>query len=166
MTYEQLALEIRSNNIEIYEEYMPQRIKGLYADNIIWINKFIPTFVEKACVLAEEFGHYHTSTGDILDQASTKNRKQELKARTWAYEKLIPLSKIIQAHKLHISNSYELADFLNVTEEFLDEALEWYRSKYGLFLNIDNFTICFEPLGVIEMFDWFDSPIMRYGSIL
>ncbi|MEB7455845.1 hypothetical protein [Lysinibacillus sphaericus] len=80
-----------------------------------------------------------------------ENRKQELKARGCAYERLIPLSKIIQAHKLHIVNRYEYADFLNVTEDFLDDALDWYENKYGLCVSIDNFTICFEPLGIIEI---------------
>jgi len=115
-------------------------------------------------VLAEEVGHHHTTTGDIFDLTSTENRKQELKARSWAYERLIPISKIIEAHKLYIVNSYELADFLNVTEEFLDAALDWYKSKYGLWVSIDNFTVCFEPLGVIEMFEWLDTPSLIYGS--
>lgn len=78
-------------------------------------------------MLAEEVGHYHTTTGDILDLTSIENRKQELRARSWAYERLIPISKIIEAHKLHIVNRYELADFLNVTEEFLDAALNGTR---------------------------------------
>lgn len=77
---------------------------------------------------------------------------------------LIPLSKIILAHSLHITNRYELADFFNVTEEFLSAALVWYKRKYGLFISIDNFTICFEPLGVIEMFDCIDPSILKYGS--
>ncbi|MEY9973131.1 hypothetical protein ABH966_003515 [Lysinibacillus sp. RC46] len=164
MTYEQLALEVYQNNIEIYEECMSPRLKGLYSDNIIWINELIPTDIEKTCVLAEEFGHHHTTSGDILDQCSVVNRKQEFRARTWAYEKLVPLSKILQAQKLHLSNSYELADFLNVTEDFLDAALDWYKSKYGSFVLIDNFTLYFEPLGVLEIFDWFETSFLQYGS--
>lgn len=164
MTYEQLALEVYQNDVELFEEFMPSRLKGLYADNIIWINKLIPSCVEKTCVLAEELGHHHTSAGDILDQGNTSNRKQELKARIWAYEKLVPLHEIIQAHKLQISNRYELAEFLNVTEDFLKDALNWYKSKYGLYETIDNFTICFEPLGVVEMFDWIETPILQYGT--
>lgn len=54
--------------------------KGLYADNIIWINKYLPTSVEKACILAEELGHHYTTAGDILDQNDIENCKQELKA--------------------------------------------------------------------------------------
>lgn len=149
-------------DVEVYEVLM--RNKGLYGDNVIWINKLLPTLIEKYCVLAEEIGHHHTTTGDILDLSSIENCKQELRARSWAYKRLIPFSKIIQAHSLHIANRFELAEFLNVTEEFLDDALNWYKSKYGLYVSIDNFTVCFEPLGVIEMFDWIDTPILKYGS--
>ncbi len=160
--YDNLLNECSILDVEVYEVSMKN--KGLYSDNVIWINKLLPTLIGKYCVLAEEVGHHHTTTGDIFDLTSTENRKQELKARSWAYERLIPISKIIEAHKLYIVNSYELADFLNVTEEFLDAALDWYKSKYGLWVSIDNFTVCFEPLGVIEMFEWLDTPSLIYGS--
>ncbi len=70
--------------------------------------------------------------------------------------------RIIQAHNLHITNHFELADYLDVTGDFLEAALDWYKSKYGLYVLIDNFTICFEPLGVIEMFDWIEMPKKFY----
>lgn len=153
MVYEQLMNEALQIKLEIYEEKMPSRLKGLYANNVIWINKHLPTRVEKACVLAEEIGHHQTSAGDILDQKNIINCKQELRARAWAYERLIPLSKIIQARNLHITNRYELADYLNVTEGFLEDAINWYKNKYGLFVRLNNFTIYFEPLSVFESFD-------------
>ena len=135
MNYEQLADEVYQHDIEIYEVYMSPRIKGLYSDNIIQLNKLIKTHNEKKCVLAEEFGHYHTSAGDILDQTNALSRKQEQ----------------------YLSNRYELAIYLDVTEEFLNDALDWYKSKYGLYKLVDNYTLCFEPLGVLEMFDWIDT---------
>ncbi|KYG89608.1 hypothetical protein A0U40_12420 [[Bacillus] sp. KCTC 13219] len=162
--YESLLSEGAQLNINISEQWMPYTTKGLYADNIIWINDRIPTQIEKACVLAEEIGHYHTSSGDILDQSNITSHKQELNARRWAYKKLVPLSKIVQAHKLHITNRYELADYLSVTEDFLNDAIAWYTNKYGLSVSIDNFTICFEPLGVVEFFEWFNTSELIYGT--
>lgn len=154
MSYEILMKEAIQHDIDIYEKPMKSKIKGLYCDKIIWINQTIPTNVEKACVLAEELGHYHTTVGDILDQSKIENRKQELKARTWAYKKLVPLTKIVQAHKKNITTRYELAEFLNITEEFLEDAINWYIGKYGLSTTVDDFTICFEPLGVLELFEY------------
>jgi hypothetical protein len=40
---------------------------------------------------------------------------------------------------------------LDVTEEFLKDALECYREKYGISTGIDGYIIVFEPtLAVIE----------------
>lgn len=107
---------------------------------------------EKACVLAEELGHHYTSSGNILDQSSVQNRKQEQVARTWAYNKLIGLVGIVDAYKTGCRSRSEMADHLNVTEEFLSEALERYRNKYGTYTAVDNYIIYFEPsLGVLEI---------------
>ena len=153
MLYDDLIQEAVQHGIDIYEEPLRPKIKGLYADNIIWINRRIPTNAEKACILAEELGHYHTNFGYITDQTKIVNRKQERRARAWAYEKLVPLSKIVQAHHDYIINRFELAEFLGVTEEFLQAAIDHYRAKYGRHTVVDKHIVCFDPLGVAEMFD-------------
>lgn len=155
MPYERLRdLEASKNNIQVFETPMPPTIKGLYADKIIWINKTINTQVEKVCILAEELGHYHTSSGNILDQSDIRNRKQELRARQWAYQCMIPLDKIVQAYHTRISGRHDLADFLEVTEEFLQAAIDRYTAKYGLYVTLDEkYIIYFDPLRVIEYFD-------------
>ncbi|MCC2248818.1 ImmA/IrrE family metallo-endopeptidase [Virgibacillus sp. AGTR] len=147
-SYDSLLEECDDKYIEVYERKM--KSKGLYSNNIIWINKLLPTYADKLCVLAEEIGHYYTSAGDILDQTKLVNRKQEQLARSWAYEKIVPLSKIVQAHKGNIRNKYELAEFLGVTETFLEHALKRYKEKYGVIVNYGKYTIAFEPLGVQE----------------
>ena len=63
---------------------------GRIKDKSIYIRKDM-TPTEKACVLAEELGHHYTTVGNILDQSDVGNRKQELKARLWAYDKHIGL---------------------------------------------------------------------------
>ncbi|MFD2628756.1 ImmA/IrrE family metallo-endopeptidase [Oceanobacillus kapialis] len=154
MRYEMLLSEAFSEGIHVSEEYIEgNRIKGLYSDNVIWISDKLKTNTEKYCVLAEELGHYHTTEGDIIDQSPIVNRKQELRARLWAYEKAVSLSKVIQAHKLYIRNKFELADYLGVTEYFLEKAIERYKEIHGLTVNHNGYTICFEPLGVIEWFE-------------
>lgn len=152
MGYENLLLEADNNSVEVYEKDMKPSIKGLYCDNVIWINKRFGSN-EMHCVLAEELGHHFTSYGDILDQSTIVNRKQEKAARNWAYKKLVPLRKIVQAHKKGIKNRYELAEFLNVTELFLNDSIERYKEEYGLSKDVDGLTVCFEPLGVLELFE-------------
>jgi len=151
MLYE--ALISKYSHLTIKEATdLPTGLGGLYYDNVILLDKYRSTR-EKYCLLAEELGHYHTSSGNIVDQFKLENRKQEKRARAWAYEKVVPLEKIIQAHQGYISNKYELAKFLEVTESFLESALERYKERYGGTVNHNGYTICFEPLGVIEWFD-------------
>lgn len=127
------------------------RIKGLYHDGIIAISKQLKTTAEKACVLAEELGHYETSSGNILDLTNTANRKQEHLARALAYEKMIGLMGIVSCHRAGCKNVYEMAQHLEISEEFLMDALAYYRSKYGQHAEIDNYVIFFEPaLAVLE----------------
>lgn len=154
MIYDKLLKDAQQNNIEVHEVSMKQRIKGLYSDGVVWINRGILTRVEKACILAEEMGHHYTTAGNILDQSKLVNRKQERRARTWAYEKLVPLTSIIEAHKAGIRNRFEFAERLQVTEQFLSDALDWYQEKYGLCVEVGQYTVVFEPLGVAELFEF------------
>lgn len=149
--YEVLLAEAESNQLTVKEkplEAYDGRIKG----DKIAIRNTIKTTVEKACILAEELGHYYTTTGNILDQTTTDSRKQERKARIWAYNKQIGLLGIVKAYQQGCRNRYEAAEYLGVTEEFLDDALKAYRSKYGIYAIIDNYIVYFEPaIGVMEM---------------
>ena len=150
MNYEELLIEADSNNLITKEKPLlanAGRIKG----NRIAIKKDLPTQTEKACVLAEELGHFYTSTGNILDMSNTSNRKQELRARLWAYNKQIGLRGLIDCYKANCKSIHEMAEYLDVTEEFLLEAIECYRSKYGVYAKLDNYLIGFIPtLYIIE----------------
>ena len=151
MNYELLLAESNSAGLIVKEkalQYSDGRIRG----KRIAIRKDIATSAEKKCVLADELGHYHTTVGNILDQNDTGNRKQELRARVWGYNKLIGLSGIISCYKAGCHNLYEMAEHLDVTEEFLTEALDCYKRKYGICTRSDNYVIYFEPtIGVLEL---------------
>lgn len=150
MDYTELLIEADTNNL-ITKEKPLRANKGRIKGNRIAIRKGL-TETEKKCVLAEELGHHYTTSGDILEESTVSDRKQEQQARTWAYNKLIGLMGIVDSYKAGCHNAHEMAEYLNVTEEFLTEALERYRSKYGSYTTIDNYVIFFEPhLGVLEI---------------
>ena len=125
---------------------------GRIKRNRIAIRKDIPTTRQKVCVLAEELGHHHTSVGDITDQTKAENRKQERQARLYAYNKLIGLRGLIQAFEKRCLCRTEMAQELEVTEEFLQEAIDCYTAKYGECATIDNYVIAFLPnLRILKM---------------
>lgn len=152
-TYERLASSPDAKGVTIYDrKFRSPRIKGLYCDGNIAVSDNLNTDAEKACVLSEELGHYHTTEGIILEMSDDSNRKQELRARLWGYNKLIGLHGIISCYKTGCQTAYDMAEHLGVTEEFLLEALQCYRNKYGVCIKFDNYVIYFEPrLSVLEL---------------
>jgi len=150
IAYEELLMESAGNGIIAKEKNLPIS-KGRIKGNRIAISQGLPER-EKKCILAEELGHYYTGVGDILDQSISANRKQEARGRIYAYNKLVGLMGIIDAYNNRCQSLYESAEFLEVSEEFLKEALEYYKSKYGKCVTVDNYTIFFEPyIGVFEL---------------
>lgn len=142
--YEALLDEANDTGLKVKE--LPLRSSdGRIKGNKIGIRKDIETSKKKACTLAEELGHHHTSVGNILDMDLTGNRKQERQARLWAYNKLIGLSGIIEAFEHGCQSRFEIAEYLEVTEEFLEECLACYRNKYGIGTTLDNYYIMFIP---------------------
>lgn len=143
-TADQLDLAVKEQPLTVHD--------GLIRGRRIAIRKSIETQAEKSCVLAEELGHYFTSFGNILNMDEIQNRKQELRARLSGYDMQIGLIGIIECYKHHCRSLYEMAEYLQVTEEYLKEALECYSRKYGENLvTIDNYAIRFVPsLQVME----------------
>lgn len=148
-----LYSEADREGIEVREyRFKTPRLKGLYHDGVITLNRSaIRNIVDKTCVLAEEIGHHHTTSGNILDQADLRNRKQELRARGWAYKRLIPLSRIVAAGQAGIEGRHDVAEFLGVTEEFLQFTIEYCQRKYGLFATYEGYLVYFEPLSITKI---------------
>ena len=145
--YEKLCQEADENGITIEEsyEFKSDRIKGLYCDDVIALNKHMKSTSERACILAEELGHYHKTVGNIIDLQDTQNLKRERIARIWSYDKMIGLSGIVSAYERHCANRYEMAEYLDVTEEMLQDALDYYSQKYADGASYGQYVIQFIP---------------------
>jgi len=149
-TYDDLLIEADCNNLVTKEKPLRAN-KGRIKGNRIAIRKDL-TQTEKKCVLAEELGHHYTAVGDIIDQSSAENRKQELRGRIWAYNNQVGLRGIIDAYLHNCQNLFETAEYLGVTEEFLNDSLTYYTNKYGVCTQVDNYVIFFQPnIGVMEL---------------
>ncbi|MFB7142036.1 ImmA/IrrE family metallo-endopeptidase [Gottfriedia sp. NPDC056225] len=146
MHYETLLT--RYSDIPVKEMILQFGFKGLYKNGKIRIEKRLND-TEKGCILAEEIGHHFKTVGNILNQTNLNNIKQEKIARQWAYDVLIPLSSLIDAYNNGCTNRFEVAEFLDVTEEFLQEALDRYIEKYGDSICCGNMTIRLNPLDIL-----------------
>jgi len=144
---------IESENIKLIEDDIPYKAKGLYFDNIIVLHKSIETTSERNSILAEELGHHFTSNGNILNQTLISSIKQECSARRWAVEQMIKPDKLIDAIKSGVRSRWELSQFLDVSETFIDESLVHMKTLHGEYIVIDGYVIRFDPLWIYKLLE-------------
>ena len=149
--YEELITEYE-DEVDVYDWAFTGNNKGYICDNNIAVREDLCT-IEKACVVAEEIGHHFTTVGDITDKHDLNSIKQERKGRIWAYYKCVGLDGLIECYKEGCRNLYEMADCLNVTIEFLQEAIEYFKGKYGLGITYKDYYIQFYPYFTVKKDD-------------
>ena len=146
--YEQLLAE--NEHIKIKDTHsLPDGYSGFYKDGIILIDKDLSE-TRKAEVLYEELAHHKLTYGNILDQSKDINRKFENYARRHGYEAALPLRIIVEAHNYGVSNLYELAEYVQLSEEYIAEILKHYKNKYGIGTHYGKYLITFDPLRVFK----------------
>ncbi len=108
---------------------------AFYKAIIVDKNKITSTN-EEAAVLAEELGHYATSSLYFIESLHntptwrTSRRKYEKAAKKWAIKQLLPPDDIREGIRLHgVFGLEAVADFCETTVEFLSEAIEYYKCK-------------------------------------
>ncbi|MBE6070728.1 MAG: hypothetical protein E7208_02090 [Clostridium butyricum] len=148
MSYEDLLIECSKDGAIVKEKPLKAN-DGLCSGNRIAIKNTL-TNKEKLCTLSEEYGHYKKTYGNILDQSKVQNRKQELIARRWGYNKICGLEQIADAIISGAKDRYEIAEKLNVTDEFFDRAIQYMRLKYGVKRKCKDITFYFEPTFAIS----------------
>lgn len=147
--YELLLSQAAKAGVEVYSAPMTDH-DGLYMDNVILLNSDLKTNAERACILAEELAHHFTACGNIISN-STLALQQELKGRRAAHEILAPIGKLAEAMTLGCCRTkYEVAEYLEITEEFLDEALYQYYLKYGPYISYGDSLLYFSPFGLLR----------------
>ncbi|UZW85593.1 ImmA/IrrE family metallo-endopeptidase [Staphylococcus lugdunensis] len=147
--YEEML--IKHDYIEIKEtDVMPDNLSGVWLDDLILINSNLPE-TRKTEVLYEELAHHKLTYGNILDQSKWINRKFENYARRHGYEVALPLRIIVEAHHYGVSNLYELAEYVQLSEEHVLEILEHYKQKHGIGIHYGEYSITFEPLRVFKL---------------
>ena len=151
MNYEELLNKAEADGLIVKEKPISGSDGRMYGNRVA-IRYDIPTSKEKSCVLAEEIGHYKTTYGDITRTKSIMDEKQEYRARLYGYNIKIGLLGIINSYERGCRTLHEMAEFLDVTEEYLNEAISTYRKKYGTCVAVDNYAIYFEPaLGLMKL---------------
>ncbi|HDP5915007.1 TPA: ImmA/IrrE family metallo-endopeptidase [Staphylococcus aureus] len=146
--YEQLLME--NQHIKIKDNVkLPKGYDGVCTDFIILIDKNLSE-TRKAEVLYEELAHHKLTYGNILDQSKFNNRKFENYARRHGFISAVPLREIVEAYNYGVRNLYELSEYLQLSEEYILEAINHYKKIYGIGTHYGEYSITFEPLRVYQ----------------
>ncbi|MBP3705954.1 MAG: ImmA/IrrE family metallo-endopeptidase [Clostridia bacterium] len=78
--------------------------------------------------LAHELGHCQTSSFYNIYSPFDIRGKHERRATIWAISKLIPKTVYQKAIRLGYDNIYSLAEYFGVTPDFMQKAVDYYRS--------------------------------------
>ncbi len=80
-------------------------------------------------LLAHELGHCETDSFYSLYSPIDLRGKHEYQANWWAIQRIIPFSKLCKAIKNGHKELWELAEYFNVSDAFVEKAIEIYRQK-------------------------------------
>lgn len=91
--------------------------------------RHIQNISEEKVRLSHELGH--CMTGSFYNRYSKLNdvEQKEHRADTWAVNKIIPFQKLEYAFQNGIVEVWELAEYFNVTEEFIYKSLAVYEEQ-------------------------------------
>lgn len=149
--YEAMLQDAAQNGYRIIENCkFSSDAKGLIVGNKIGLSSSLQTSVEKACVLAEEIAHAELTATDITDMSGWQSRHEEIKARRRSHDKLISIRGLLDAYEAGCQSRHEAAEFLGVTEDFLQAAIDGYISKYGPIIADGDYVITLNPIGVLR----------------
>lgn len=146
--YEYLLETARNEDLTVFENVnFKEEIKGLIVNDRIGLSGDLKTTTEKKCVLAEEIAHHFINSGDILGLNNSYNSYQEKKAHRYAVDMLVSVELVINTiielrEDATIAN---VAERLEVTEQFLEESLELYSRRFQGVIEYGNYYIYFTP---------------------
>ena len=94
----------------------------------------IETTAEERVHLAHELGHCETGSFYCAYSPLNVRGRQECRADRWAVSKLVPPLELKKALSRGITLPWELAEYFDVTEEFIEKAMRIYCEKNILHL--------------------------------
>lgn len=95
----------------------------------IALDSNIKTNAEERVYLAHELGHCETLAFYNMYAPVDVRGKQENKADRWAIKRLVPEEKYRRALRNGYTDINSLAEFFDVTDEFMEKAVQYYSKN-------------------------------------
>lgn len=129
MTLDEVYDYAQAHNIAIYNFRFDKVIALSVPDNIAIDYSKLKGERQEKDVLMHEISHNETGTFYGLKIPLETRARREFRARKWAWTRAIPVEELKQAVSSGYTEPWELADYFDVTEEQLQEAITYYREN-------------------------------------
>lgn len=83
-------------------------------------------------VLAHEMGHCATGCTHKLSSPHDLIEKHEYKANRWAFERYLPPAQLARAIEAGYTEAWQLAEWFDLPQPFVEKALAYYAGPKGL----------------------------------
>lgn len=123
-------LEIASDeNIKI-DMFPMKTVKVVSIPTAIALNpNKIETNRELKVILAHELGHHKRNAFYNISSTLETRERQEERATRWAVDTLLPAAEIKKAFKKGYTEAWQLAEYFDVTEDFVKDAVRVHKLK-------------------------------------
>lgn len=117
------------NNIVI-DSFRMKAVKAFSMPNIIVLNpNLVKTSQETRECIAHELGHHMRNAFYNIESTFETRERQEERATRWAVQELIPVHELKKAIKNGYTEIWQLADYFDVSYEFMVEAIRIHKVK-------------------------------------
>ena len=131
MTLNEIYTECEKMGIEVYPFRMISNSKGLALPSgciALDLDK-IANSVEEKEILTHEYTHIATGSFYNIYSPIDIKAKHERKVQTMTIKKLVPENELIKAiHNGYIEH-WKLAEYFDVSDKFMIEAINYYKSQ-------------------------------------
>lgn len=120
-----------ANDEHIKIDFFPmEEVKVVSIPKSIALNpNKVETNRELKVMLAHELGHQKRNAFYNIRSTQETRKWQEERATRWAVDTLIPFDDIKKAFKKGYTEIWELADYFDVTEDFIKDAVRVHKIK-------------------------------------
>jgi len=127
-----LYAQMQKDNIRVYDKKIGLNAVTIYLNGkygvFLDLDQF-ETYTQELCVLAHEYGHCKTGSTHAVSSPLDLIQKHEYKANKAAVHMLVPYDAFCEAIDQGYTEVWQLAEYFDVTEEFIQTADQIYRNE-------------------------------------
>lgn len=128
--------DLEALNVDVVDVKLKNNFAIAFFDNFLVIDRSkCKTAAQERTVLAHEAGHY--MSGAFYRAYSPFEVKEQAEQRAFAasVEKYLPVNEILNCYKMGMTENWEIAEYFNLEEEFVEKAVHYWTDCKGIDFN-------------------------------